>query len=150
LRAAADRLAATLDQDGELSDGDRARRRFLTVGKQQRDGTSEVRGRIDPETRGLWDAVSATLAAPGMCHPDDQNPCIDGEPSPDHVSGDLRSTGQRNHDALKAVLRAILASGQLGSHKGLPVTMVISTTLQELESGKGQSPAAAAWCRCQR
>ncbi len=111
----------------------------MTVGKQQRDGTSEVRGRIDPETRGLWDAVSAKSAAPGMCNPDDQNPCIDGEPSPDHVRGDLRSTGQRNHDALKAVLRAILASGQLGSHKGLPVTMVISTTLQELESGRGHA-----------
>ena len=35
LRAAADRLAATLDQDGELSEEDRARRRFFTVGKQQ-------------------------------------------------------------------------------------------------------------------
>jgi hypothetical protein len=52
---------------------------FLTVGKQLRDGTSEVRGRIDPETRGLWDAVSAKSDAPGMCNPDDQNPCIDGE-----------------------------------------------------------------------
>ncbi len=83
--------------------------------------------------------MSAKSAAPGMCNPDDQNPCIDGEPSPDHVRGDLRSTGQRNHDALKAALRAILASGQLGSHKGLPVTMVISTTLQELESGRGHA-----------
>ena len=35
--------------------------------------------------------------------------------------------------------RAILASGQLGSHKGLPVTMVISTTLKELETGKGHA-----------
>ena len=31
------------------------------------------------------------------------------------------------------------ASGQLGSHNGLPVTMVISTTLAELESGKGHA-----------
>ena len=110
----------------------------MTVGQQQRDGTSEVRGRIDPETRGLWDAVSAKWAAPGMCNPEDQNPCIDGAPSPDNVSGDRRSTGQRNHDALKAVLRAMLASGQLGS-QGLPVTMVISTTLEELESGRGHA-----------
>ena len=35
--------------------------------------------------------------------------------------------------------RALLASGQLGSHNGLPVTMAISTTLQELESGTGQA-----------
>jgi Domain of unknown function (DUF222) len=33
--------------------------------------------------------------------------------------------------------RTLLASGALGSHNGLPVTMVISTTLQQLESGKG-------------
>ena len=33
----------------------------------------------------------------------------------------------------------MLASGQLGSHKGLPVTMVISTTLAELESGRGHA-----------
>ena len=139
LRAAAKQLAATLDQDGELSDEDRARRRFMTVGKQQPDGMTDIHARIDPETRALWDAVSAKLAAPGMCNPDDENPCIDGEPSPESVSGDLRSTGQRNHDAFKAVCRAILASGQLGSHKGLPVTMVISTTLQELESGRGHA-----------
>ena len=31
----------------------------------------------------------------------------------------------------------LLTSEALGSHNGLPVTMVISTTLQELESGKG-------------
>ena len=35
--------------------------------------------------------------------------------------------------------RAMLASGQLGSHKGLPVTMVVSTTLKELESGVGHA-----------
>ena len=33
----------------------------------------------------------------------------------------------------------MLASGQLGSHKGLPVTIVVSTTLKELESGRGQA-----------
>ncbi len=79
LRAAADRLAALLDQDGELSDADRARRRFLTVGKQGADGMSEVRGRLDPEARAMWDAVAAKWAAPGMCNPDDEHPCVDGQ-----------------------------------------------------------------------
>jgi hypothetical protein len=74
-----------------------------------------------------------------MCNPDDDNPCIDGVPTPEAVNTDQRSTGRRNHDAFTAVLRAILASGQLGSHKGLPVTMVISTTLAELESGTGHA-----------
>jgi hypothetical protein len=139
LRAAAEQLAALLDQDGELSDADRAARSYVHMGKQQPDGMSEMRGRIDPELRGLWEAVASKWAAPGMCNPDDQRPCTDGEPTPDNVTADLRSTGKRNHDALKAVLRAMLASGQLGSHKGLPVTMVISTTLGELESGAGHA-----------
>jgi hypothetical protein len=139
LRAAADRLAAYLDQDGELSDNDRARRRYLTIGKQDRDGMSEIRGRLDPEIRAALDAVFAKWAAPGMCNPGDDSTCLDGEPSTENLSGDLRSTGQRNHDALKAICRAMLASGQLGSHKGLPVTMVVSTTLAELESGRGHA-----------
>jgi Domain of unknown function (DUF222) len=33
----------------------------------------------------------------------------------------------------------MLASGPLGSHNGLPVTLVVSTTLAELESGRGHA-----------
>src|SRR4051812_22779405 len=138
-RAAANRLAMLLDQDGELSDADRARRRYFHVSKPQADGTREVRGRVDPELGGLLDAINAKWAAPGMCNPDDESPCIDDEPTATSVATDARSTGQRNHDALKAMCRAMLSSGQLGSHKGLPVTMVISTTLEELESGTGHA-----------
>jgi len=139
LGKAAERLAMLLDQDGELTDADRAKRCYLTVGKQRRDGTAPVNGVLDPEGLALWQAVAAKLAAPGMCHPDDQSPCVDSEPTADARTSDLRTTGQRNHDALKAVLRAMLASGQLGSHKGLPATMVITTTLHELESGIGHA-----------
>ncbi len=139
LRQAADRLAILLDQDGELSDGDRARRRYLVIDRQQSDGMSDIRGRVDPETRAALDAVLAKWAAPGMCNPDDESPCVDGDPALESVAGDCRSTGQRNHDALKAMCRAMLASGQLGSHRGLPVTIVISTTLAELESGRGHA-----------
>jgi hypothetical protein len=137
LRVAADHLALLLDQDGVLSDADLAKRSYLTKGRQQADGTSEIRGRADPELAALLDAVFAKWAAPGMCNPDDDNPCVDGEPSQQARAGDVRTAGQRNHDALKAVLRAMLASGQLGSHKGLPVTVIVSTTLKELESGAG-------------
>ena len=139
LRQAADRLAMLLDQDGELTDGDRARRRYLSIGKQQSDGMSEVRGRLDPEGRAVMDVVLAKLAAPGMCNPDDESPCLDGDPSTDAKHADCRSKGQRNHDALTAMGRTLLASGALGSHNGLPVTMVISTTLQDLESSRGHA-----------
>lgn len=137
LRQAADRLAALVNPDGVFDDIDRARRRHLTIGKPEADGMSPVRGLLDPEARATLDAVLAKWAAPGMCNPDDEAPCIDDEPSEDHVGADQRTQSQRNHDALKAMGRSVLSSGELGKHRGLPVTIIVSTTLQELESGAG-------------
>jgi hypothetical protein len=139
LRAAADRLAALLDQDGTLSETDRARRRYLHLGKPDRTGMRDLRGRLDPETGALFDAIAAKWAAPGMCNPEDPDPCLDDTPTNAQHRADTRTTGQRTHDALTALCRAMLASGQLGSHKGLPVTLVISTTLTELQSGTGHA-----------
>ena len=78
---AADRLALLLNQDGDLpDDAERARRRYLTIDKQGVDGMSRFHGLLDPEARATLDAVFAKLAAPGMCNPDDEAPCVDGEP----------------------------------------------------------------------
>jgi Domain of unknown function (DUF222) len=121
LRAAADRLAFLLNQDGAPpDDGDRARRRNLIIEKPGIDGMSRVYGLLDPEARATVEAVFAKLAAPGMGKPDDENPCVDGETSEDAQHADVRSQGQRNHDALKAMARSVLASGELGTHNGLP------------------------------
>ena len=38
--------------------------------------------------------------------------------------------------------RSVLTSGQLGEHNGLPCTVIVSTALQELESGRGQAVTA--------
>ena len=135
----AERLMAMLHPDGDYSDAERARRRYFTMGKQQADGTREVRGRVDPETGATLDAVLAKWAAPGMCNPDDETPCVDGEPDQDTVRRDTRSQGQRNHDALKAMGRSVLSSGELGKHNGLPATIVVTTTLQDLESAAGHA-----------
>jgi hypothetical protein len=139
LRKAAALLAALVNPDGDFTDIDRARRRYLSIGRQQADGTSTVRGLLDPEARATLDAVFAKLAAPGMCNPDDDTPCVDGAPSSEQAQRDSRSQGQRNHDALKAMGRALLASGELGNHNGLPATIIVSTTLQELESAAGHA-----------
>jgi Domain of unknown function (DUF222) len=139
LRKAADRLMALVHPDGDFSDVDRARRRGLTIGKQQADGMSKISGLLDPEARATFEAVLTKLAAPGMCNPDDEIPCVDGSPSEAHIHIDQRSPAQRNHDALKAVGRSVLASGDLGQHNGLPCTIIVSTTLQELESGIGHA-----------
>ncbi len=135
LRTAARRLAALIDPDGTLTDdADRARKRGLTLGKQGVDGMSALSGYLDPLARATLEAVWATLAAPGMANPDDNTPIVAGQPSEEQVRRDIRTTAQRHHDALTAMGRALLASGQLGQHNGLPATIIITTTLQELES----------------
>ncbi len=139
LRKVAEQLMAMLHPDGDYSDAERARRRYLTIGKQGPDGMSEVRGRLDPQGRAILDAVLAKSAAPGMCNPDDETPCVDGEPDQEAARRDTRTQGQRNHDALTAMGRSVLASGELGQHNGLPATIIVTTTLQELESAAGQA-----------
>ncbi|MDT5006115.1 MAG: hypothetical protein QOJ24_3291 [Mycobacterium sp.] len=144
LRRAADRLAYVLDQDGPVpTDADRARRRFFTIGKQRADGMTPFHGLFDPEGRATMEAVLAKTAAPGMCNPDDIKPCVDEQPPDAASQTDLRTQPQRNHDALTAMGRAMLASGQLGQHNGLPATIVVSTTLKELESAAGHGITAS-------
>jgi hypothetical protein len=135
----ADKLTDCLNPDGDFTDTDRARRRGLTIGKQDVDGMSPISGYLSPEARATIDAVFAKLAAPGMCNSADVEPCINGTPSEAAIQGDTRSAGQRNHDALLALARAALASGGLGQHNGLPTSIIVSTTLQELEAGAGKA-----------
>jgi hypothetical protein len=85
----------------------------------------------------------ANWAAPGMCNPDHDTPCTDGTPSQSAIDTDHRTPAQRHHDALVAMGRALLASGQLGQHNGLPVTIIVTTTLQELQAGAGHAVTAA-------
>ncbi|MGV0038564.1 HNH endonuclease signature motif containing protein [Mycobacterium colombiense] len=134
----ADTLADCLNPDGTFTDEDRARARGLTLGTQQPDGMSALRGLITPELRATIEAVLAKLAAPGMCNPLDETPCIDGAPSQEAIERDPRSVAQRNHDGLNAALRALLASGELGQHNGLPASIVVTTTLQDLEAAAGR------------
>jgi Domain of unknown function (DUF222) len=135
----ADKLTDCLNPDGDFTDVDRARRRGLSIGKQDIDGMSPIRGYLTPEARATIDAVFATLAAPGMCNPDDVEPCASGTPSQAAIQGDTRSAAQRNHDALVTAGRALLASGDLGQHNGLPASIIVTTTLQELEAGAGKA-----------
>ncbi|MFY9918761.1 MAG: DUF222 domain-containing protein [Mycobacterium sp.] len=48
------------------------------------------------------------------------------------VTPDPRTAAQRLHDAVKLGMRAGIASGVYGQHRGLPVTVIVSTTLSEL------------------
>jgi hypothetical protein len=150
LDKAAAALLMMIDQDGpEPSEKEPARHRSVTMGPQQRDGTRSIRGRLDAQAGAYWEAILAKEAAPGVNNPDDQSGGADdqsggadNEPGADTGPGerartDIRTQAQRNHDAFTAVGRRALARGELGTHNGLPVTVIASATLQDLEKGAG-------------
>ena len=138
LKSCAERTLFLLDQDGPVPDDtERARKRGLHVGPQGRDGMRPVKGDLTPEAWATWEAIFAKYAAPGMCNPDDAEPCISGTPSQAQIDTDHRSLAQRQHDALVAVGRIALMSGDLGQLNGLPVSIIIRTTLADLQSRAG-------------
>jgi len=138
LRKTADKLVIAIDQDGPKPDDvERDRKRFLRLGPQQADGMSRLTGLLGPEARAVVEPILAKLAAPGMCNPADHEPRVSGTPSQEQIDTDGRTAVQRNHDALVAIGRSVLSSGELGQHNGLPVTVIVSTTLQDLEAGSG-------------
>ena len=135
----ADKLTDCLNPDGNFTDHDRARRRGIVIGRQGIDGMSPITGYLAPEARATIDAVFAKLAAPGMCNPADTTPCFESAASEQAIDNDTRSCAQRNHDALNAAGRALLASGDLAQHNGLPASIIVTTTLRDLEAGCGNA-----------
>ncbi|SOJ56640.1 hypothetical protein MSIMFB_04116 [Mycobacterium simulans] len=134
----AQRIMDWLNPDGEYSDEERARKRGITIGKQEYDGMSRISGYLTPEARATFEPVLAKLAAPGACNPEDETPVVDEQPSEEAVRRDPRSHPQRTHDALLAALGALLASGTLGQHNGLPVSIIATATLQDLQAAAGK------------
>ena len=121
-------LMALLHPDGDYTEDERARKRGLTLGAQQYDGMSRISGLITPELRALLEAAWAKLAAPGTGIPDGDT--------------DTRSQPQRHHDAMIAAIRELFATGDLGTHHGLPVSIIVTTTLKDLEAGAGKARTA--------
>jgi len=140
LRRLADRLAVTLNPDGRFSDSDRdLRRGFSWCGSQRPDGMSVGKLVATPELRAMLDAWLAKFAAPGMCNPADERPAATEEPSQDAVDRDVRGHVQRQHDALAMLVRGRLGDPQLGRHRGLPVTVIATATVDQLCSAAGHA-----------
>ncbi|AFM19576.1 protein of unknown function DUF222 [Mycolicibacterium chubuense NBB4] len=115
------RLDEVFNPDGHYDEADRARRRGLHLGAQGPDGMSKLWGWVDPENRAYIEACSAAVR-PGRHLPDGS---IENTP-------DDRTPSQRCHDGVKLGLKTALSSGQMGSHRGHPVTVIARTTLAEL------------------
>src|SRR6185312_10967698 len=130
-------LDLRLNPDGKFTEEDRARRRGIVIGPQGPDGMSRLTGWLNPQLRAGIGAVLAKWAAPGMCNPADDEATVTGEPSQETVNNDVRTTAQRNHDAFNALVRSVLMSGELGEHHGVPVTIVATASLQDLQAKAG-------------
>ncbi|BBY60140.1 hypothetical protein MSAR_32760 [Mycolicibacterium sarraceniae] len=141
LEKLAHRLALHLNPDGTFSDEDRARKRgFVWCGGQQVDGMSVDRLIADPELRSELDAWFAKFAAPGVGNPADDNPTV--APSDEVQERDRRSCGQRQHDALTALVRGRLGDPKFGQHNGLPVTVIATATVHDLQNKAGHAVTA--------
>ena len=116
----AQRITDWLNPDGEFSDQERARKRGITLGKQEFDGMSRISGLVTPELGAAIEAMLAKLAAPGACNPEDETPVVDATPDEDAARRDSRSEAQRNHDGFLAGLRGLFASGTWASTMGCP------------------------------
>ncbi|MGH3540956.1 MAG: 13E12 repeat family protein [Mycobacterium sp.] len=122
--AVGERIADCLNPDGNFSDEDRAKRRGLVLGGPGIDGMSRLNGWLDPEARAYLETVTAAMR-PGRHLPQACGATADER--------DNRTPAQRCHDGLKLALRHAISSGQLGVHRGVPVTVIATTTLAELD-----------------
>ncbi len=119
------RLADTLNPDGLFDDRDRMNRRSMTLGRQGPDGMSRLSGWVTPEGRAYVEALKAAVR-PGHHVPGCDQAVVD-------AATDDRSGPQRLHDALLWGLRAGIESGSLGTHRGIPVTVIATVTVGEME-----------------
>ncbi|WP_238421653.1 HNH endonuclease signature motif containing protein [Gordonia sp. 'Campus'] len=144
------RLLAHLDPDGTLADdSDRKRRRNLWVNRQRADGTAKMTATLTPELAARVTMLLAVWAKPGMNNPNDPySPTGSVEDAdPDALAAaadrDDRTPAQINHDALNALLKAVLEDGLLGkSHRGLPVQLIIKADLNDLIREAGLATTA--------
>ncbi|WP_405136795.1 DUF222 domain-containing protein [Nocardia sp. NBC_01388] len=144
-------LLAGLDPDGKLSsEADRDRMRGLTLGAERADGMSPWNGEINRKLRSVLEPVFAKLARPGMCNPKDpQSPWVSDHKLSSQelaacVERDMRSPAQRNHDALLAFLRPEFGGpAKLGKHRGLPVSVIVTMSVADLEAEAGVATTAS-------
>ncbi|HEY3713815.1 MAG TPA: DUF222 domain-containing protein [Jatrophihabitantaceae bacterium] len=127
LATLARRVVALLNPDGVLADDvEHDRRRHATL-SGNRDGSGELRAHLTPAALAQWQAVLDPLAAP----------------RPSDADGlDVRSPGQRMHDALADAAHKLLASGDLPPSGGVPATVLLTLTLDQLETRTGHVTTA--------
>ena len=125
LAVAAKRLTQTLNPDGVFTDqADQERRRDFHL-IDNPDGSTTPAGRFTPELTALIKPVLDALSAPQPA----------GEDLPD-----TRSPGQRRHDAIADFALLAMRSGQLPDTGGVPVTVTVTLTQDDLDRAQQGEP----------
>ena len=127
----ATRLLATVDPDGAAPrEQEQQRRRGFSL-RDQPDGSSLPSGYLTPECTALMRALLDPLSKP--------------VPSDDGI-GDNRTPAQRRHDALLEAAQRLIRSGTLPDSGGVPATVVVSMTDQQLQTQTGTAPPSTTPC----
>jgi hypothetical protein len=116
-------VRACLDPDGVLAserDHDRHRHAVLAV---LPDGSGRLQAQLTGEATAVWQTILNTLARP--------------VPDVDAGERDRRSPGQRRHDAQLDAGRRLLRAGTLPDAGGAPATVLLTLTLDQVESRSG-------------
>jgi hypothetical protein len=116
-------MKAKLDQDGAYRDLERAQRRRELSLHRRADGTSTLSGELTCEAAEYVETLLDTLA----------------KPTPDAETGarDLRTPGQRRHDALLEGLKLLYASGTLPTVNGCATTLVLRAEVDDFAKRQG-------------
>lgn len=140
------RILAHLDPDGSLVDEkDRARRRKLVLSPQDRQLMSVLRGQLDPELRAELEVMLGLWAAPGMNNPGDPDSPFGEVDQPGLAKAvlaaaaerDDRQLGQRQHDALKAMLKWVNGQAAVARPDSLRNQIVVTVSDADLARGAG-------------
>ena len=151
------RLLDLLDPDGHYKDPDEVKkRRGLSLGREK-DGLTPLTGQLDAWTAAALRSVLEPLANPTRAtrdgdggDPGDSNDRQAGTSDAAHpgdgcqhgTPADTRTTPQRLHDALREALEMLLGSDGLPKQGGLPATILVVTTLADLEARTGYASTA--------
>lgn len=147
LKVMAQEWSQGLSRDGTLlDDQDALAKRELHFGPLT-GGLIPVRGRLLPETAASLLNASDAINSPRLqnhngldnAKNDTENSQSqvpeDGALSPEKPDIERRTASQKRHDALAMIVNMAAAASEMPSHGGAPVTVLVETTQEALETG---------------
>ena len=120
-------MQARLDQDGGYRELERAQRRRELALRRRPDGSGTLTGELTCEAAEYVETLLDTLAKPT---PDPQTGATTGQ-------RDLRTPGQRRHDALLEAMKLLFASDRLPSVNGCATTLVLRAEVDDFATNQG-------------